>query len=181
MKRILFAVVLSCTAYAAWSFGPRATTGRTRTHTSGRTVNAAAVVSRTAKAPTPFDPYAEFRDSRYSNEGLLSEQDEIQLGAKLHVEILKKFKVTEVGQTRLAQIGKKTAVASLRPRLVYHFYVINSREINAFSGPGGYVYVTTATMKLANDDELAAVVSHEIGHVVARHSLKSIQKSEEMN
>ncbi|MFL6546955.1 MAG: M48 family metalloprotease, partial [Candidatus Udaeobacter sp.] len=95
--------------------------------------------------------------------------------------MLKKFKLSTVGQTRLNQIGQKVAVVSQRPKLAYHFYVVTNREINAFSGPGGYVYVTSGLMKLANDDELAAVLAHEIGHVVARHSLKSLQNSESMN
>jgi len=129
----------------------------------------------------PGDPYADFRSATYSNEGLINEKDEIRLGARLHVEILKKFKLSQVGQNRLNQIGQKVARTSRRPQLPYRFFVIENREINAFSGPGGYVYVTTAVMKLANDDELAAVVAHEIGHIVARHSLKSIQQSEQVS
>ena len=124
------------------------------------------------------DPYAEFRGARYSNDGLLNERDEKQLGAHLHAEMGKKFKITEEGVERANRIGQRVAGASLRPNLVYRFFVIQDREINAFSMPGGYVYITTALMKLANDDELAAVLSHEVGHVVARHSLKTLQQSQ---
>ncbi|HEV7859843.1 MAG TPA: M48 family metallopeptidase [Pyrinomonadaceae bacterium] len=122
------------------------------------------------------DPYAEFRDARYSNAGLLSERDETRLGQQLHVEVGKRYRLTNDGLERANRIGQRVARKSLRPTLVYHFYVIEDNQINAFSGPGGYVYVTTALMKLANDDELASVLSHEVGHVVARHSLKSLQQ-----
>ncbi len=124
------------------------------------------------------DPYAEFRGARYSNDGLLNERDEKQLGARLHAEMGKKFKIIGVGAERAGRIGQRVAGAGLRPNLVYHFFVIENREINAFSMPGGYVYITTALMKLVNDDELAAVLSHEVGHVVARHSLKALQRSQ---
>jgi predicted Zn-dependent protease len=122
------------------------------------------------------DPYAEFRDARYSNAGLLSERDETRLGQQLHIEVGKRYKLSNDGLDRAGRIGQRVARKGLRPNLVYHFFVINDKEINAFSGPGGYVYVTTALMKLANDDELASVLSHEVGHVVARHSLKALQE-----
>ena len=69
--------------------------------------------------------------------------------------------------------------ASLRPNLLYKFHVIQSREINGFSLPGGHVYVTTALLRIANDNELASVLAHEVGHIVARHSLKTLKKSQE--
>jgi predicted Zn-dependent protease len=127
------------------------------------------------------DPYADFRQARYSNEDLLSEADEIKLGARLHQEVMKKYHQTNVGLPRVNQIGQRMAKASLRPNLVYTFHVIQSREINGFSIPGGHIYVTTALLKLANDDELASVLAHEVGHVVARHSLKTLQQSQDYN
>lgn len=125
------------------------------------------------------DPYADFRNAKYSNAGLLNERDEIKLGTQLHREVTKKFNLTDVGLDRVERIGQRCARVSLRPNLTYRFHVIQSREINGFSLPGGHVYVTTALLKLANDNELASVLSHEVGHVVARHSLKTLKKSKE--
>jgi predicted Zn-dependent protease len=125
------------------------------------------------------DPYSEFRNARYSNAGLLNERDEVKLGTQLHREVTKKFNLTDVGLDRVERIGQRCARVSLRPNLTYRFHVIQSREINGFSLPGGHVYVTTALLKLANDNELASVLSHEVGHVVARHSLKTLKKSKE--
>jgi predicted Zn-dependent protease len=124
------------------------------------------------------DPYSQFRGERYSNEGLLNERDEITLGNRLDVEIRKKTEVVSEGQERVNRIGNRVARASRRPNLVYRFHIIRDKEINAYSAPGGHIYITTALLALANDDELASVLSHEIGHVVARHSLKTIQQSQ---
>jgi beta-barrel assembly-enhancing protease len=125
------------------------------------------------------DPYSDFRNARYSNLGLLNERDEIKLGAQLHREVTKKFNLTDAGLDRVERIGQRCATASLRPGLLYKFHVIQSREINGFSLPGGHIYVTTALLRLANDNELASVLAHEVGHLVARHSLKTLKKSKE--
>src|SRR2546423_5674411 len=124
------------------------------------------------------DPYSEFRSARYTNAGLLSERDEVRLGDRLHLEVTKKYEIISAGQERVNRIGQRVARTSLRPNMNYRFHVIESKEINAFSGPGGHVYVTSALVNLANDDELASVLAHEVGHVVARHSLKTIQQSQ---
>jgi beta-barrel assembly-enhancing protease len=123
------------------------------------------------------DPYWQFRGTHYSNEGLLSERDEMKLGDQLNVEVAKKYKLVSEGMERVNRIGQRVARTSLRPNLTYRFHIIKDKEINAFSGPGGHIYVTTGLVELANDDELASVLAHEIGHVVARHSLKTIQQS----
>jgi len=125
------------------------------------------------------DPYSDFRSARYSNSGLLNERDEIKLGMQLHREVTKKYNLTDVGLTRVDRLGQQCARASLRPSLVYKFHVIQGREFNGFSLPGGHVYVTTALVRLANDNELGAVLCHEVGHIVARHSLKTLKKSKE--
>jgi predicted Zn-dependent protease len=125
------------------------------------------------------DPYSDFRNARYSNAGLLNERDEIKLGTQLHRQVTRKYNLTDVGLDRVERIGQRCARASLRQTLLYKFHVVENREINGFSLPGGHVYITTALLKLANDNELASVLAHEIGHIVARHSLKKLKKSQE--
>lgn len=124
------------------------------------------------------DPYWQFRSASYSNQGLMSEPDEMRLGNELSVEVGKKYTVVSTGQERANRIGQRVARASLRPNIAYRFHIIRDKELNAFSGPGGHIYITTALMELASDDELASVLSHEVGHIVARHSLKTIQQSQ---
>ncbi len=76
---------------------------------------------------------------------------------------------------RLEAIGRRLAQNSDRQELEYRFKVVKNEELNAFAVPGGYIYVHSGLMKKANDDELAGVVAHEIGHVAARHSVKQLQ------
>jgi predicted Zn-dependent protease len=138
----------------------------------------ASVLTSATRMVAAGDPYSQFRGARYTNAGLLSERDESRLGDQLHLEVRKKYEIVSDGQERVNRIGQRVARASLRPNLRYSFHVMQSKEINAFSGPGGHIYVTTAMLNLANDDELASVLAHEVGHVVARHSLKTIQQSQ---
>ncbi len=72
-------------------------------------------------------------------------------------------------------VGLTCAETCDRPALPFRFGVIeNDQMVNAFAGPGGYVFVTTGALKLMkNEDELAGVLSHEIGHVVCKHALKA--------
>ena len=141
-----------------------------------------AVEHETAAGLRQFDdPYADFRNARYTNNGLLNEGDEIKLGTQLHREVAKRFRLTDVGLARVERLGQRCARASLRPNLLYKFHVVESREINGFSLPGGHVYVTTALLRLANDNELASVLAHEIGHIVARHSLKTLRQKQQYN
>src|SRR2546421_4287597 len=137
------------------------------------------IANGVAAVPQYDDPYSDFRNVRYSNAGLLNERDEIKLGTQLHREVTKKYNLTDVGLDRVDRIGQRCAKAGLRPTLLYKFHVIQSREINGFSLPGGHIYITTAMLKLANDNELASVLAHEVGHVVARHSLKTLKQSQE--
>ena len=64
----------------------------------------------------------------------------------------------------------------------WHFFVVDSKEVNAFAVPGGYVYVNRGLIERAQKmDQLAGVLGHEIGHVVRRHSIKQMQKEQGAN
>lgn len=82
-------------------------------------------------------------------------------------------------QRYVNKVGRWVASSSERPDLAWHFGVIDSEDINAFAAPGGYVFVTKGLYKkLQNEAELAAVLGHEIGHVVRQHHLKLLQQSQ---
>jgi predicted Zn-dependent protease len=75
-------------------------------------------------------------------------------------------------QGLVTDIVERLAASSDRPDLRYRVVILNSPAVNAFSLPSGRLYVTRGLIALANDaSELAAVLSHEIGHVIARHDL----------
>lgn len=72
------------------------------------------------------------------------------------------------------RVGKHVASFSSRPTIEWTFAVLEDESINAFSAPGGYVFVTTGLLKtLTNEDQLAGVLGHEVGHVSGRHAIKA--------
>ncbi len=82
-------------------------------------------------------------------------------------------------QRYVNRVGRWVALQSERPDLDWHFGVIESEDINAFAAPGGYVFLTRGLYRqLHNEAELAGVLGHEIGHVVKKHHLKLLQKSQ---
>jgi hypothetical protein len=82
-------------------------------------------------------------------------------------------------QHRVNVIGRWLASHTSRPDLPWTFGVVDSPEINAFAAPGGYILVTRGMYELLADDaEVAAVLGHEIGHVVQRDHYTVIHKQE---
>ena len=74
-------------------------------------------------------------------------------------------------QALVEQTVERLVAASERPDLHYKITLLNSQSINAFALPTGQLYVTRGIAALANDEsELASVLAHEMGHVVARHA-----------
>jgi predicted Zn-dependent protease len=79
----------------------------------------------------------------------------------------------------LNELGQSLAQASDRPETFggYHFYLLATDEINAFSAPGGLILISRGMVRCCTSEEqLAAVLSHEIGHVEKQHGLKAIRK-----
>jgi Zn-dependent protease with chaperone function len=75
-------------------------------------------------------------------------------------------------------VGQTVALGSAFPYPYrgYFFVVLESADVNAFATPGGFVFVTTGMVKfLRNEDELAAILGHEVGHVELSHGMRSIQ------
>jgi len=106
-----------------------------------------------------------------------STDKEIRLGESLSQEINRRYKLANdpLIQERVRQIGEKVASVCDRKEIKYHFFVLDDKEVNAFALPGGFIYVNKGLVDVADDDELAAVLGHEIGHTVCRHSIKKLQ------
>lgn len=76
-------------------------------------------------------------------------------------------------------VGTAVAVNSNRATIPYHFAVVDSPVMNAFAVPGGVVFVSRALVAiLESEAELAAVLAHEVGHVAAKHALKSTRRAQ---
>lgn len=81
----------------------------------------------------------------------------------------------------VTELGDSIARHTSRSDLDWHFYVVDSHQVNAFSLPGGYVYVNRGLIESTDRlDELAGVLGHEIGHVIERHSVKQMQSSQKI-
>ena len=106
---------------------------------------------------------------------LMSEEQEIALGKQNHIEVMKQYKVYEDPelQAYVENIGQKLGVAGHRGHLEYTFTLLDSPQVNAFALPGGYIYITRGIMAYMNNEEqLAGVLGHELGHVTARHGVR---------
>jgi predicted Zn-dependent protease len=87
--------------------------------------------------------------------------------------------VNNVGNL-LAFAAMNVDLGKVRPTQIqgWHFVVIDSPTANAFASPGGFVFITTAAVKMAkSEDELACVLAHEVAHVMKGHALGNIQQS----
>lgn len=111
---------------------------------------------------------------------VMSEEDEIKLGreASQEVEQYMGFAGGAELNAYVERVGQRLVKHSSRSHLDYEFHVVDMKEPNAFALPGGYIYVSRGLLALMNDeDELAAVLGHEVGHVAARHAAKREAKS----
>lgn len=113
---------------------------------------------------------------------LLSQGQEVTLGATSFQQIREKEKIsTDAGaNARVTRIGQRIAkaVGNELPDAKWEFVVFDSPELNAFALPGGKVGVYTGLLKLAESDaELATVMGHEIGHVIARHGAERMSEA----
>jgi len=74
-------------------------------------------------------------------------------------------------QATIEKTVERLVAASERPDLKYRVTMLNSPAINAFALPNGHLYISRGLIALANDKaELASVLAHEMGHVIARHA-----------
>jgi predicted Zn-dependent protease len=123
---------------------------------------------------TIYNPATEQKETYF-----ISEETEIDIGKNMVEDIIRQNKILEDKELAayLNEIGQNIARASHRNTLAYEFYVLDDDKINAFALPGGFVFVNKGLLDQATEDELAFVLSHEVGHISARHSLKRLQSS----
>ncbi len=109
---------------------------------------------------------------------LTSTEKEVEMGRKLARRVERELTLVadEPLQQRMRTLGERIAAVCDRRELLYHFAAVHDDEVNAFSLPGGYVFVNDGLIKkTASDDELAGVIAHEVGHIAARHAVKRFE------
>ena len=108
--------------------------------------------------------------------GGMSASREARMGREYHPKVIEEFG-GKYGDKKLQSyvdgIGQLLARTVERKDFRYTFTVLNSKVVNAFATPGGYIYITRGLLALAdNEAQLAAVLAHELGHITALHHAK---------
>lgn len=134
------------------------------------------------------DPESKERKILSGTTQVLSSSKEIDyttertIGEALALESMQRFGrpvANEGMQQYVNLVGAVVAQSSLRSTIPYYFTVLDSPVQNAFAAPGGVIFISKALLEtLADEAELAAVLAHEIGHVAAKHALKSTQRAQ---
>lgn len=113
----------------------------------------------------------------------VSEDKEVAIGQQTAQEIQAQLPVVQDAYitSYINELGDTIASHTSRSDLQWHFYVVNSHQINAFALPGGFIYVNRGLIEATDRvDELAGVLGHEIGHVIQRHSVKQMQNQQKI-
>lgn len=111
---------------------------------------------------------------------MVSEQEEQQMGLQAFRDTLSKKSLSTdaVQNERVNRIGRRIALASGRSDYAWEFRVIRDKELNAFCLPGGKVAVHTGMLEFVeSDDELAAIIGHEVAHATARHGAERVSQN----
>jgi predicted Zn-dependent protease len=114
----------------------------------------------------------------------VSQQQEVELGASTAQQVSAQLPLIKDAAVvnYITTLGTQLAQATDKRDLAWHFTVVDSKEVNAFAVPGGWVYVNRGLIERAtNMSELAGVLAHEIGHVTRRHSVQQMQQVEGAN
>ncbi|MCM8788123.1 MAG: M48 family metallopeptidase [Candidatus Omnitrophica bacterium] len=102
---------------------------------------------------------------------------EKSIGEAAAKDIPKRYKILHDYQleSRINNIGKRIGRVSDRQDIEYKFIILDSEELNAFTLPGGFIYINKGLIAALNEDEIAYVLAHEVGHLCARHIVKKLQ------
>lgn len=114
----------------------------------------------------------------------LTPEQEIELGRKLAPQMAAQLGGLSQGDAKetVRRVGAKIVAQSSASRTAYkyNFHLLADRKtVNAFALPGGQIFITEALLSLLErEDELAGVLGHEVGHVLARHSAERLAKQQ---
>ncbi|NLH42534.1 MAG: M48 family metalloprotease [Planctomycetes bacterium] len=112
----------------------------------------------------------------------MTPEQEHYVGRAVAAKVFQSYKPLDQAEANayLNLLGQSLVVFSGRPETFrgYHFLLLDSDEVNAFAAPGGLILVTRGMVQCCQtEDELAAVLAHEIGHVEKKHGLNAIKQA----
>jgi predicted Zn-dependent protease len=109
-----------------------------------------------------------------------TEDEEADIGRMVSARVLKTYPIStnDKLQRYVTLVGNTVAAYSSRPTLEWHFAVIDTPIVNAFSAPGGFIFITAGSLKeIHSEAELASVLGHEIAHATQKHILREIKRA----
>lgn len=118
-----------------------------------------------------------------SSAAIISPAKEKALGAEFMLRIRSRVAILDdpLVNDYISDLGYKLVASADAQQTEFHFFVIDDLDVNALSGPAGYVGVNSGTFDLtASESELASVMAHEIGHVTQHHIARAIARQQEM-
>ena len=114
----------------------------------------------------------------------ISQQQEVQMGTDYATKISTQLPLIHDAAVvnYVTTLGNSLAAVTDTRGLTWHFAVVDSKEVNAFAVPGGWIYVNRGLIARATAmDELAGVLGHEIGHVTLRHTVQQMQQAQQVD
>ncbi len=114
----------------------------------------------------------------------IAPEKQIELGQKAAQQVYKQMPVLPDSSPEtqyIQRLGEKLTAQAPGYKWPYNFHVVNVAEVNAFALPGGTAFVNLGTMQAASDEaQLAAVMAHEISHVILQHSVCNAEKEQKV-
>jgi predicted Zn-dependent protease len=113
----------------------------------------------------------------------VSLDQEWQLGNQMAAQVAQQMQLSNdaTAKAYLTMVGERIHAATPLADRPFTFDIVNDPNVNAFSIPGGHIYINSGLIAQADKaDELAGVVAHEISHVVARHVIKQVETQQEI-
>lgn len=111
---------------------------------------------------------------------LFSTQQDVEMGRELAQDVDSTLPLVTDSYSNgyIQALGNQLATHAPGTRYSYQFKIVDDKNINAFALPGGFIYVTSALIGAAQTEpQLAAIIAHEIGHVVLRHGTQQVSKA----
>lgn len=111
----------------------------------------------------------------------ISDRQEVQIGKQINRQLVSQeirlYRNPEINRY-IDEVGQRLEKQSKRPNIPYTFQVVDDDKINAFATMGGFVYIHKGLIAAAdNEAQLAGVMSHEIGHIAARHAIQQMRQA----
>ncbi|MBV8544833.1 MAG: M48 family metalloprotease [Acidobacteria bacterium] len=113
----------------------------------------------------------------------VSLDQEWQLGNQMAAQVAQQMQLSNdaTAKAYLTSVGERIHATTPLADRPFTFDIVNDPNVNAFSIPGGHIYINAGLIAQADKaDELAGVVAHEISHVVARHVIKQVETQQEI-